>query len=168
MPEQKPGQSGRPHRVLTWSWNTVRTHAGTAIRKELHECKPRESVHVQLPAKWAWNSKISKTYSLFCLSVARAEQQKISLSTFVACEQHSPLLKETTTKIHCQTSGHKWGTNDYLRMSHCYSGSSQHFTVQSTPLHNSCPHLRNPRELIQQRLLLVCFPHYIQEAWEPS
>lgn len=34
MPEQKPGQSGRPDPVLTWSWNTVRTRAETAVRKD--------------------------------------------------------------------------------------------------------------------------------------
>lgn len=56
MPEQKPGQSGRPDPVLTWAG----TQPGLVLGLQLGKTagvpslgQARESLHVQLPENWA-------------------------------------------------------------------------------------------------------------------
>lgn len=96
MPEQKPGKSGRPDPVLMRSWNTFRTHAGTAVRKD---CMSVSHGKASMSSFLQTEPEITKLpRHTHCFDYLLQEQKSRTYPTFVACEQHRPFVKETTTK----------------------------------------------------------------------
>lgn len=122
MPEQKPGQSGRPDPVFTWSWNTVRTRTGTAVRKDCMSARQGKASMSRLLQTEHEIIKLARHTHCF----ARAEQQNISLSTFVTREQHRPFLKETTKRFTVKLQG-----TCEVRMTtlECLTGPQEHHGI---------------------------------------